>query len=292
MKKHLLFDKTEFAETYPKLPFAVKHNLSEHPLFELPRLLELCKTMPAHKVDFYTGRVGVNEDRLKTDPTGLTAEETIEQIGACKSWMVLKNVELDPEYNQLLNECLAEVQPLMKGKTTGVNRYQGWVFITSPGSIAPYHLDPEHNFLLQIRGPKVIHIFDAADRSIISEAELEKYYSGGAADAKLEYLEKYEEKVYKYRMGPGDGAYIPVSAPHWVKVEDDISVSFSITYYCDEVYRRDRLYRFNAKLRRMGLNPTPYGQSTMGDAIKNGMVQTYLNTRKLFGYKPPPLKKY
>jgi len=43
-------------------------------------------------------------------------------------------------------------------------------------------MDPEYNFLLQIRGTKELHVFDGSDRSILSERELEEFSaSGGTA---------------------------------------------------------------------------------------------------------------
>ena len=282
---HLVIDHDTFAERYPHRPFAVRHNLGSHPLFEISRLLELQKALPPDKSEFYNGQVGVNEDRRLIPPTGLTAEETIRQIRECKSWLVLKNVELDPTYRDLVMQCIEELRPVVAHKSPGMRRYQGWIFITSPGSIAPYHLDPEHNFLLQIRGPKMVHVFDPNDRSLLSENELEAYYNSGAAKGKLEFREEYAKKDQAFAMGAGDGVYIPVSAPHWVKVEDDYSISFSITYYCDEVYRRDRLYRFNVGLRRLGLTPTPYGRSPWRDGLKDSLISTYLKVRGLVGRK-------
>lgn len=286
MSNNLNIDKELIGSRYPALPFGVRHNLASHPLFQIERLLELQRSLPDHKVDYYTGKVGVNEDRTKAAATGLTAEQTIRDIRGAKSWLVLKNVELDPTYRELVMDCLEELRPMVEKRSTGMRRYQGWIFITSPGSVAPYHLDPEHNFLLQIHGPKTVHVWDPTDRTIISEEELENYYSKGAAIAKLEYSEEYQKKVYEFKMMPGDGVYIPVSAPHWVKVEEgDFSISFSITYYCDEVYRRDRMFRFNAKLRKMGLKPTPYEQPGWRNTTKDAIISTFLKTRGLFGAK-------
>ena len=31
---------------------------------------------------------------------------------------------------------------------------EAFIFISSPNTVTPYHMDPEYNFLLQIRGTK------------------------------------------------------------------------------------------------------------------------------------------
>ena len=49
-------------------------------------------------------------------------------------------------------------------------RREGFIFISSPGSITPFHMDPEYNFLLQIRGEKQISIWGGKDRRFYQRA--------------------------------------------------------------------------------------------------------------------------
>lgn len=281
MNPTLTFDGNLMAAKKSILPFAVKHSLADNPLFEISRLLELQKALPQDRTLYYPGDVEVNTDRKTIPATGLTPEETIRQIRDCKSWMAVRNVELDPTYRGLVEQTLESAQPTLANAAPGMARPQGWIFITSPGSISPYHFDPEHNFLLQIRGTKVIHVFDPSDRSIVSEEDLERYYASGGMMGKLEFREEFQKKGFTFVMKPGDGVYIPVMAPHWVKVEDEVSVSFSITYYSDEITRRDRVYRLNARLRRMGITPAPYGRFPLRDGFKHSMIASLLGARRL-----------
>lgn len=283
MSRYLQIDKETFSSRYPGLPFVVRHSLADHPLFAISRLLELQKALPQGKIDYYTGRVGVNDNKRQAPPTGLTAEETIRQIKSAESWLVLKNIERDPEYRKLVEDCLAEVAPLAEPVSPGVKQFEGWIFLTSPGSLTPYHLDPEHNLLLQIRGEKTVHLFDPADRDILSEEELENYYTRSGTVGKLEFNHAYQEKAYTYTITPGDGVFIPVNAPHWLQVTGDVSISLSITFYSDDVYRRARLFRFNHILRRWGLRPSPYGKSAGRDRLKDSVITTYLKARSLLG---------
>jgi len=40
---------------------------------------------------------------------------------------------------------------------------QAFIFVSSPEAVTPLHMDPEHNFLLQVRGLKTLHLFDPND---------------------------------------------------------------------------------------------------------------------------------
>jgi ribosomal protein L16 Arg81 hydroxylase len=281
MNHKLIVEPETISSNYPEKPFLVRHNLASHPLFQISRLLEAESKLPRKKVDYYTGKVGVNEDKTKTAPTGLTAEETIRRIKECESWLVLKNVNWIPEYKALLDELFSDYIPIANKITPGIRQLESWIFITSPQSISPYHLDPEHNFLLQVHGTKIVHIFDANDPSLLSAQELENYYAAGGTIAKLEYKEEYQKKAWTFVLNPGEGVYIPYTAPHWVKVEDEYSISFSITHYSHLVDRKGRLYRLNSMIRKMGMNPAPMGQSAFRDAAKDALISTFLKTKKL-----------
>ena len=114
--------------------------------------------------EYNAGTLPVNQDQRLTPRNGLSVDETIRRIEECKSWMVLKHVENDPTYRELLYDCLAEVKPLSERIVPGMREAYAYIFLTSPGSVTPYHMDPEHNFLLQIRGSKTVHLFDGRDQ--------------------------------------------------------------------------------------------------------------------------------
>lgn len=293
MSQYFNVDPQIFDSHYPDKPFIINHNFADHPLLQIPRLLELEKVLPDKKINYYTGKVGVNEDKTKTPPTGLSSAETIQKIENAESWLVLKNIELDPNYHQLVEEALAELGHWVMKKNTSRRQFEGWIFITSPQSISPFHIDPEHNFLLQIRGKKTVHVFDQFDKTILTDQYLEKYYTEGSANAKLDYTEEMQAKARTFDINPGEGILIPLTAPHWVKVEDNVSVSLSVTFYCDEADRKARLLRFNSRLRRLGMTPTSYRVSPFRDAAKGAFISTYLKTRQLLGRTPAqPASRY
>ncbi|MBY0229055.1 MAG: cupin-like domain-containing protein [Gemmataceae bacterium] len=275
MTSHLDFEPHEFQASFGKEAFAVRHRLADHPLFGMGRLLDLARFLPPDRVEFNAGELPIGIDPALTPMTGLTAEETIRRIAECKSWLVLKNVERDPEYGALLNECLAEVEAMGHPDARRIDRREAFVFVSSPGSVTPYHIDPEWNFLLQVRGSKTITVFPP-DPSILSEAELERFYSG--AHRNLVWKEEYAAKGVPFTLQPGDGVHVPVTAPHWVKNGPEVSVSFSITFQTRASERRGIVYKVNHALRKRGMNPPPVGRSGWRDGMK---VFGYRVLRKL-----------
>ena len=73
----LHFEPTVFAQNFNRRPFVLRHDLSDHPLFALPRLIELARRLPAHSVEYNAGDVPLSLDPGRTPQTGLSVEETI-----------------------------------------------------------------------------------------------------------------------------------------------------------------------------------------------------------------------
>lgn len=262
----LELDPKTFEKDFNRQAFTVKHNLANHPLFALPRLIELSQALPEANVEYNAGDVPISQDPTKTPRNGLSIEETLRRIEEQRSWLVLKNVEKDPAYKELLEACLDEVQPLTEPIAPGMCKREAFIFVSSAGSTTPYHIDPEYNFLLQIRGTKFMTVFDREDRTVLSEQELENYLSG--AHRNLTFKDEYQAKGTVFELPPGVGLHVPVTAPHWVRNGDQVSISLSITFQTPENDRRRTIYRFNAELRKKGLNPSPYGRSKVRDAFK------------------------
>lgn len=263
----LTIDAEQFRAGFNRQPFLIGHTLAGHALFEMPRLLELARRLPEDCVAYNAGNVAVAERLYKGPRTGLSVEETIRRIEDCQSWMVLKHVELDGEYNALLDACLDEVQAHSEPLAPGMCKREGFIFISSPGSVTPYHVDPEYNFLLQIRGSKTVHIWDPQDRAVLAEEDLEDFYTS-EAQVSLKFNAEHEARARAFELTPGRGLHFPVTAPHWVANGDGVSVSFSITFRTPASERRAVVYGVNAALRRRGLKPTPVGRSATLDAMK------------------------
>jgi hypothetical protein len=267
-------DPIRFALDFNRRPFMVRHELASHPAFALERLVELARRMPPASVEYNAGDLPITQDPRITPPTGLSIEETIRRILECQSWMVLKRVERDAVYQRVLDECLDQVAPLVPGLRTR----RAFVFISSPGSVTPYHMDHEYNFLLQVRGRKTISVFD---RSVLSEQDLERFYRGEHRN--LVFADHHARKAQTFELGPGDGIHVPVNAPHYVRNGDEVSVSFSITFRTPRGDRRSMVYVVNDQLRRLGLQPSPVGTLRLVDRAKSVGYSIYKQAQRRLG---------
>lgn len=261
------FDEELFRANFNRHPFTIQHHLIDHELFRLDQLVALAQRLPAEHVKYNSGDIPVSQGLYKGPQTGLSVKETIRQIEECNSWMVLKWVENDLVYRELLDSCLDEIQRLSEPLDPGMCMREGFIFVSSPSAVTPYHMDPEYNFLLQIRGQKAVHIFDGSDRSILSEEELEEFLASGG-DKNLTFKDEYEARSSVFQLVPGLGLHFPVTAPHWVQNGDQVSISFSITFRTPASERRNAIYDFNSRLRRRGLQPTPFDKSRLRDSAK------------------------
>ena len=275
--RHLTFASPDDAARFGQQPFAVRHSLAGHPLFALERLIELARALPADQVEYNAGNVSVSLDPKQTPRNGLSAEETVRRIAECSSWLVLKNVETDPQYGALLSRCLDEVRAFAPRGTAGMRDSEAFIFISSPRAVTPYHMDPEENFLLQIRGEKTLHVFDA---SVLSQQELERFFDG--AHRNLVYRDAYAAHSRPFVLRPGDGVHVPVARPHWVQNGDEVSVSFSVTARTAGSARTAQSHRMNAMLRRWGIRPSPVGESRLRDAAKQLVFRGWQRASRVF----------
>src|SRR5436305_13615804 len=83
----LKIDADTFRSHFNLRPFLLSHNLSRHPLCQLPRLVKLTKTLDRSYVDYNAGRIPVSLLNWQDAPhSALTAEATIANTSAiCSS---------------------------------------------------------------------------------------------------------------------------------------------------------------------------------------------------------------
>jgi hypothetical protein len=242
------------AELYPSQAGLLHHRLDEHPLLSLGALAALGESLPAGQVEYNPGDLPVGIRPEDVPSNGLSIGETIRTIETNRSWAVLKNIETEAGYRALLMDLLGELEPVVAPRTGAMLMPQGFLFISSPGSITPYHFDPEHNILLQLRGRKVMHVWPAGDERFADRREHERYHTGGHRN--LPWQDAFRGGEQQVPLGPGDAVLVPVMAPHFVANGDAPSISLSITWRSEWSYRESEAHAANALLRRFGLNPT------------------------------------
>ncbi len=230
------------------------HDLAGHPLLTLDALVELAAALPAASVEYNPGNLPIGIAPEDVPSPRLSITDTIRSIEENGSWMVLKRIEQHPPYAALLAETLAEIEPLVREKTGGMLGTEGFIFISSPGAVTPFHFDPEHNILLQIRGTKVMTIFPAADEGLVS-AEAEELFHQGEHHRNQVWRDEFATKGEPYPLSPGDAVYVPVKAPHWVQNGNAVSISLSVTWRSEWSYEEAYARGFNHVLRKSGMSP-------------------------------------
>jgi hypothetical protein len=120
--------------------------------------------------------------------------------------------------------------------------------------------------LLQIKGTKTIHIFDRADREVLPEEEIERFWT--VDNNAPTYKPQFQGRATSYKLRAGNGVHIPVNCPHWVENDDNISVSLNVNVQFKDTLRANT-YRANHALRTLGLTPRPPGQSPTVDYLKS-----------------------
>ena len=250
-------EQARFAAHYPEGPHILRHNLGLHPLLEVGALAELAEQLPEASVEYNRGDLPVGIDG-KPGSNGLTIGETIREIAKSNSWAALKNIEQAAAYKDLLGDLLDELQDEIEAKTGAMLTPQGFIFISSPNAVTPYHFDPEHNILLQVRGSKVMTQFPAGDARFAADSVHESYHTGGPRE--LTWDDGLMDGATEYPLGPGDAVYVPVMAPHFVRNGPEPSVSLSITWRSTWSYCESEARAFNAILRKAGLSPRAPGR--------------------------------
>lgn len=244
-----------FATAYPETPNKLNHDLCSHPLLQLPALVELASKLRPEHVEHNQGDLPIGIAPEDVPEPALDIAETIRSIEESGSWMALKFIENVPEYHELLVETLGSINPAVRGKTGAMENLEGFVFVSSPGAVTPFHFDPEHNILLQIRGSKVLTMFPAADESIVPPQDHESF-AFGEHHRNLVWKDSMSAQGTPISLTEGEALYVPVKMPHWVKNGPDVSISLSVTWRSDWSVAESEARAMNALLRGAGLSPT------------------------------------
>lgn len=273
--------RADFARLYPETPGVLRHGLAGHPAFELDALARLAQRMRPRDVEQNIGDLPIGIDPAEVRHNGLSVAETIRRIEDCGAWMVLKFVEQDAEYHALMEAALEEIRPIVTPATGAMLKMEAFIFVSSPHAMTPFHFDPEHNILLQIRGDKVMTMFPADDETIVDGRSHETFHLGGHRN--LRYEDGMAARGRPFALSPGEAIYVPVKAPHWVRNGTAPSVSFSITWRSEWSYREADARGFNALLRRAGFTPAAPGRHPSQNHAKSLAWRALSRARRIAG---------
>ncbi|MBS0529362.1 MAG: cupin-like domain-containing protein [Proteobacteria bacterium] len=259
---------------FPLRPFAIRHKLAGHPLLTLPRIAQLAAELPRDLIEYNSGKVAISQDPDAIPSVDLNPVEVVKRIETAGAWMVLKRVDNSPEYRRLIEDSLlsvARARGFNSLRDAGFEQLEGYLFVSSPNSTTPFHLDSEDNFFVQIHGEKFFTVFDNSDRSIASEADIEHSMT---KHRNLKYDESLAPRGIEFHMFDGDGCYVPYQWPHWVRTAGSHSISMAITWKTREVRRINDLHFFNSMLRGLGWPQQPPGAQPAFDSVKLAVYRT------------------
>jgi hypothetical protein len=242
------------AAAYPAAATRLTHRLTLHPLLDLEELVALATTLPPGAVEYNPGKlpIGIAPEDVPAPELGVA--ETIRSIEHAGAWMVLKRIENNPDYARLLDDILEEIAPIVTRRTGAMLRREGFIFISSPGSVTPFHFDPEHNILLQVRGSKTMTLFPCDDETMFDPRVHEDFHMG-EHHRNLPWQEAYAAHGQAITIEPGEAIHVPVKAPHWVQNHNAVSISLSVTWRSGWSFAEADARAMNRVLRRAGLAP-------------------------------------
>jgi hypothetical protein len=263
---------------------ALTHALSDHPLLQIDALVELGKRQQdrnlvrTHTAAATAGTSFAEAPNLHPNKQGAAA--TLADIEKAGAWMSLLNVQADPIYRRLIDDVLDEVRPIVSVRDPGMCYRAGWIFVSSPNTVTPFHMDHEHNFILQIRGRKRLYTWDPFDREVVSERAQELFHDQHSREL-VTWSEAHRARARVLDLEPGLGGYMPSTSPHMVENGNGPSITISFTYYTDSTRQRELIYRGNARLRRLGLDPRPVGASPGRDRVKHAILSRFTSAKNL-----------
>lgn len=259
---------------FPLKPFAIRHKLAGHPLLTLSRIAQLASELPRDLIEYNSGDAAISQDPDKVKGVDLDPVEVVNRIQTAGAWMVLKRIEKSPEYRAVLEDALTSVARARGFKTVaeaGFEQIEGFLFVSSPNSTTPFHMDAEDNFFVQIHGEKFFRVYDNRDGGIANDAQVEH---STVKHRNVPYNDSFKPRATEFHLFDGDGCYIPYQWPHWVRTADSYSISMAITWKTKEVRRLNDLHRFNSMLRGLGLPQAAPGARPALDAAKLAVYRT------------------
>ncbi len=267
-------DKSAFAAAFPNQPFKIRHLFAGNPLFALEHIVELVRELPADSIEYNSGKAAIGQDPDQTPLVDLDPAEVVRRIETCGAWMVLKRVEQHPAYRAVIEQALHAVARAgghASLEDAGFEDVRGFMFVSSPNSTTPFHVDAEDNIFVHIHGDKFFTICDNRDGSVVADDAIEHSLT---KHRNVSYSADYESKSTCYALKPGDGVFVPYLWPHWVRTGSQFSISLAVTWKTKAVMAKNDIVVVNSLLRRAGFPQRAPGHNQAADAVKLALFRS------------------
>lgn len=258
-------------------PFKFQHKLLGHPALALENLARVIPSLPKDNVMYSKGLLKNGDDFETTyskRPQDRSIEQTIENIRVSDSYIMVGSLETDRSFAPLYKQMIADVEALMRERGVGTVALDPklYLFIASPNSITPFHIDRYSTFLLQFRGSKEVCVFPSWDERVVSASDREAYVT--YKNTRLPWSAERDAMATKFAFRPGEALHIPFVAGHHVRNGgEDVSISMSIIFNTEQSMAWRGALNFNYRSRRIlsriGMSPAPVGASAWRDSAKS-----------------------
>jgi hypothetical protein len=278
--------------------FKFGHQLLEREELAFESLREVVLSLPADQVFFSRAdlKIDANFDRAHKDhATGLTLADTLADMATTNSYVMVRQPDTHPRLRPVLDLLMGELRQFVSSLEPGNARSSEvfhdpmlYLFISSPNSVTPFHVDRYSTLLFQLQGQKDVMIWDRYDRETVTAEELE-YLFGLPHIKNPAYKGKDTRAPEVNHLVPGEGVHIPFTSPHWVKNGPEVSVSVSFIFQTPSSVLESNAHRFNYHLHRVASKlplrvPVPtgtVGSIPMLDRAKSELLTGFERARRL-----------
>ena len=246
-----------------KEAFLFHHTLLGHPALALDNLARVIPRLPTHRVFHSNGKLDNtdNFDRahLEHKPSaGL--EATLHQLLTTDAYIMVRQPETDPSFKDLMCALLDDVTSLSSaaGIRGAVDDAMLYLFIASPNSVTPFHIDRYSTLLMQFRGSKVVTVYPPWDPRVVNDEDAEHFFA--STGRRPVWRPGIETLGHPFNFNPGEALHIPFAAGHHVRNgSEDVSISLSIIFKTAQSRQLMRGLLFNHYARKglapLGLQP-------------------------------------
>jgi mannose-6-phosphate isomerase-like protein (cupin superfamily) len=236
----------------------LSHYLVGRPEFSLDAIGRVATTLAPTDIEQHAADIPVLHASGQVRRLRQSFSEIVTPDATTPWWIMLGGALADVEpYETLAMEAAAPWSNRTAGVEGGLGQRFVTIFVSSPHSVVPHHIDYQHNVLVQLAGTKEVTI------GTIPETVVEQCVTSGVRNLLVPPV-----RTDTFVLHPGDGLYIPPCTPHAVTGVDGISISFS-SMWNTTWSETERMARYwNAWLRRHGIPPRSPSGGRMVDRAK------------------------
>ncbi len=277
-----------------RVGFLFDHRLVDHPALSLDVLADVLPSLPSNQVFHSSGRLANtdNFDRAHLDHRpAVDLETALEQLLTTDGYIMVRRPETHAAFKPLFAALHAEVSQLVSaaGIPRAIDDAMLYLFIASPNSVTPFHIDRYSTFLMQCRGSKVVTVYSPWDVRVVDDQDTEHFFAN--TGRRPVWRPETETLGQPFEFRPGQALHIPFAAGHHVRNgSEDVSISLSIIFKTARTRQLMRAMLFNHYIRAamapLGMQPGRVALDHPGVASKanawRALTGPFTTSRSIF----------